>query len=356
MIERYFDNAATTPIDPRVLREMQPYMELAFEGFGNANSAHSFGQRAAAAVETARHRVATLLGAEDPSQIYFTSGATESNNWVAANFPGGWTSPIEHSSMREAACANGFEVLEARGYELMPPPETASLISVMAVNNETGGLLDYSALRAHARKLHSDATQAIGKVEFELSKLDYASFSGHKFYGPKGIGGLYSREMDLTPLLHGGEQEHGMRSGTLNVPGIVGIGAAAAIATDEMEANRAKAIEMRAAVLEGLKDAADMLVISPENSTPFILMVAFEGVEGAALVLDCDQEGFCVSAGAACSAQSTEPSKVLRALNVEARLLRGAVRISFGRFNQLAEAERLGQVLCRSCEKLRRMV
>jgi cysteine desulfurase len=349
--EKYFDNAATTPLDPRVLREMMPYLE--FE-FGNAHSLHSWGRRAERAVETARSRVAELIGAEDPSQLVFTSGATESNNWVAARAPkGAWQSPFEHSSMRESGAAKGFGMIPNDGLRLHPPTG-AKLLSVMSVNNEIGSRWDVREF-AGDRLLHSDITQQVGKLPTEVAGLDFASMSAHKFYGPKGVGALYVATGLVSPFIVGGEQESGRRAGTSNVPAIVGMGAAAAIAGDNLHADLVRVGRMRDAVIAGLEDSGARVngMGAPSGVSPYILSLSFEGVEGETLVIEADRAGFGISAGAACSSRSTEPSHVLTALGLEESWLRGTIRISFGRFNSEQTADELSKFLRSSVEKLR---
>lgn len=350
--ERYFDHAATTPVDERVLAEMLPFFD---EAFGNANSIHSFGRRAADAVEIARQRVSELIGADDPSQVVFTSGATEANNWVVSAFENGAISPFEHDAAWEPAKYKGFDFLPNDGTSLLLPSQGYDLISVMGVNNEIGSIWRTADFRPYAQRLHSDLTQQAGKLSIDLADLDYASFSAHKLYGPKGVGALYISDEPPSPLMRGGEQEHGFRPGTLNVPGIVGFGAAAAIAGDEMEENFAHAQSLRAIVLEELNRTSDWRINGGENVSPYILSVSFQGIEGETLVVEADAAGYAISAGAACSSRSTEPSHVLTALGVEEDWRRGTVRISFGKANTLESANDLAKTLLRIVEKLRTM-
>jgi cysteine desulfurase len=304
-------------------------------------------------VELARSRVASLLRIEAPEQLTFTSGATEANNWVLRSFPKTAVSPFEHSSIIEPAHALGLQILENEELELREPKAPVELISVMAVNNEIGTIFQLPSLPgAHH---HSDITQAVGKLDIELSGLDFASFSAHKFYGPKGVGALYSKNGPPPPLLIGGEQEVGARGGTLNVPAIVGMGAAAAIAQDRMETDYRHAAELRGAVLEALTQTADIQVNGGDSVSPYILSVSFKEVEGETLVIEMDQRGFAISSGAACSSRSTEPSHVLQALGLSTEWLRGTVRISFGRWNTLESARALGKALAETVEALRRL-
>jgi cysteine desulfurase len=347
---RYFDNAATTPLDPRVLKEMLPFLG---EAFGNANSIHAFGQRAHAAVELARLRVATLIGAEDPSQIVFVSGATEANNQVLRSFSKGIVSPFEHSAVREPARNLGWAVLKNEGLKLIPPDERHDLVSVMLVNNEIGSMWPPPEFRNHADFVHSDMTQGVGKLPINLDGIDFASFSAHKFYGPKGVGAVYFRDTPPDPLIRGGEQEHDLRGGTLNVAGIVGMGLAAEIARSEMDQNLAHATELRSVFLDGLSGCTDCIVNGGERVSPYILSISFLGVEGETLVIEADKSGYAISSGAACSSHSNQPSHVLAALELSENWSRGTVRISFGKYATIEAASGLGRYLRQTVENLR---
>ena len=349
---RYFDNAATTPVDPLVVREMVPFLS---EHYGNANSVHSAGRRAMAAVELARERVALLLAAEDPSQVVFTSGATEANNWILQAFPNAVVSPFEHSSIREPATQMGLRTLANEEEHLLPLAEDASLLSVMGVNNETGTLWNPQDLKGKARRVHADLTQAAGKLNSDVKDLDFATISAHKFYGPKGVGAIYIRDGYLPPMIIGGEQEQGLRSGTLNVPGIVGMGVAAEIAMERREADFSHAENLRQVVMETLEKVTDVQVNGGSRRSPFILSVSFLGVYGETLVLEADLKGYAMSSGAACSTGSTEPSPVLQAMGIEESWNRGTVRISFGRANMPESAAGLAASLQYSVKKLRTM-
>ncbi|RYG43657.1 aminotransferase class V-fold PLP-dependent enzyme, partial [bacterium] len=218
----YFDNAATTPIDPRVLDAMRPWLE---EDWANADSIHSAGLKARAAVEEARLAVMELIGAEDPHQIVFTSGATESANAVIASVAEGWFSPFEHAAVREPALARGWKMVPNEAYQVSQPEGFGAL---MAVNNETGAIFPPCEGLI-------DATQALGKLPFSVGEARYAIGSAHKIYGPKGVGFVYCEDGELPAWTRGGEQEGGRRAGTLNVAGIVGLGAAAALAIDGLD-------------------------------------------------------------------------------------------------------------------------
>lgn len=355
MIERYFDNAATTPVDPRVVAEMLPYFS---EAFGNPNSIHEPGKRAMAAVELARERICELLNADDPSEVVFTSGATESNNWVLKEFQevSGWVSPFEHSSLREPARLFGYQTLQNKDHRVYLPDEGQGLVSIISVNNETGAQYGFGGnVIASRLATHSDITQQVGKLPVDLSSLEYASFSAHKFYGPKGVGGLWIGVPHIKPLLHGGEHENGVRAGTLNVPGIVGMGAAAAIALQEADKNKRHAESLRALVLEEIEKTTDVQLNSPPNSSPYIVSLSFLGVEGETLVVELDRAGYSISSGAACSSRSTEPSHVLTALGLPIEWIRGTIRVSFGKYNTEEAAINLAKELRIAVEKLRTM-
>lgn len=353
-IQNYFDNAATTPLDPRVLAEMLPFLELSF---GNADSLHAWGAQAHAAVDRARARIAEALGVEDPSQILFTSGATESNNWVLSQHERIAVSPFEHSAVLEPAKKMSAEVLRNEGLALSPPSEAVDLLSVMTINNEVGFRLELPLMPADGRPaVHRDITQEVGKFMPDLTRVDFASFSAHKFYGPKGVGGLYAADPSLLrPLIMGGQQQGDLRGGTLNVPGIVGMGAAAAMARESQEEDLASVQEMRAVVLEGLGSCPEMRVNGGNMGSPYILSLSFLGVEGEPLVLEVDRLGYAISSGAACSTRSTDPSHVLLALNMPSQWLRGTIRISFGRFNTREAAAGLGRALREAVSNLRNL-
>lgn len=353
--ENYFDNAATTPVDDRVVAAMLPYFS---ERWGNANSLHEAGLEAAAAVERARASVARLIGAEDPSEIVFTSGATESNNWVLRNYPGAWVSPFEHSSIDAAAKALHLSLLPNDDLKILPPPESVDLISIMKVNNEIGTIFDPEAFRPYATLIHSDITQAAGKVYLDVCKFgfDFASLSAHKFYGPKGVGAMYIKGGEsLPPLLYGGEHERGARAGTLNVAGIVGMGVAAEIAADSWSDDWEHAMHLKATLFTEVGKIPYLMINGSADCSPYIVSLSFLGIEGETLVVELDRLGYGISSGAACSSRSSEPSHVLSALHMPERWLRGTIRISFGRANTLESTIALGQALYRTVEKLRRV-
>lgn len=352
MRERYFDNAATTPLDPRVLHEMLPFLQ---EDFGNADSIHHLGSRARRAVELARSRVAQLFGAEDPAEVTFTSGATESNNWVLRQFERIGVSPFEHSSVSVPAKMQGAMTLANSGWLVTLPDSALDLVSIVGVNSDTGAVLALPSIPSMT-KVHRDLTQSLGKIRLVSPGSDWASMSAHKLYGPKGVGALYSRG-GFSPevLIHGGNQENGKRAGTLNVPGIVGLGAAAQLALDEFEHDLNHAHHQRQAFMEGLGQRDGWRLVESDEQSPYVACVCFEGVEGETMVLSADEAGYAVSSGPACSSESREPSATLLALGIEEPWLRGAVRASFGRFSQPEEAEKLGACLTANWTKVRKL-
>lgn len=341
MHERYFDNAATTPVDPRVVDEMLPFF---MECPGNASSIHQYGRRAFAAVEEARERVATLIGAEDPSQIIFTSGATESNNWVISQFDVLQASSFEHSSVLQSVARRESQAIRSNG----------SILNIqMKVNNETGTVFEIPD--GGDQYWLVDATQAIGKLPISLGRINFLSGSAHKLYGPKGVGLLYVANPPIEPFLVGGEQEFGMRGSTLNVPGIVGFGLAAQIALDEMEHNYQLATKCQQALLSELDSVSDWQINGAGVRSPYIVNLSFLGIEGESLLIELDAAGFCCSAGAACSSRSSEPSHTLVALGLEPEWIRGSVRVSFGKYNTVEASAELGRLMKKFVNSLRNL-
>jgi cysteine desulfurase len=365
----YFDGHATTPCDPRVVAAMLPYFT---ERFGNASSAqHPFGWAARDAVEQARGQVAALVGAR-PRDIVFTSGATESNNLAiqgavralrergrhVVTLATEHTAVLDVCAALEAGHVDGTPVEVTRlGVDpggLVDPEALAAalradtvLVSVMAANNEIGVLQPIAAIGAMARArgiaFHVDAAQAAGKVALDVEAIgaDLLSLSAHKFYGPKGAGALYVRRRgpaaDLPPLHHGGGHEHGMRSGTLNVPGIVGCGAAADIARMEMAADAATLGALRDRLLAGLQARIDGVHLNGAAAPrlPHNLNVRLDGVNGRELLLALSD--LSLSSGAACCTASAEPSHVLKAIGLSDEAARASLR--FGLIRGTSEAD-----------------
>jgi cysteine desulfurase len=381
----YLDNQATTPLDPRVLAAMLPYFS---EHFGNPHStSHAYGQTAAEAVERARAEIAALVNA-DPREIVFTSGATEANNLAlkgAARFARAHQGPegardhivtlaTEHKCVLESCAAlerDGFRVtylpVEKSGLVSLDAFAAALttrtlLASVLAAHNEIGVLQPLAELgalcRARGVLLHTDAAQAAGKIalDVEAMRIDLMSISGHKLYGPKGIGALYVRRrprVRLLPLFDGGGQERGLRSGTLSPPLCVGFGRAAALAAAELEAQAARLLALRERLLASLARRIPGLELNGdgERRLPGSLNLSFPGVDGPALIASCP--GLALSTGSACTSAEVEPSYVLRALGFDEARARAAIRIGLGRFTTAAEVDFAADALVAAYMRLR---
>lgn len=378
----YLDYAATTPVDPRVAEKMMQY--LTPDGvFGNpASRSHYFGWQAEEAVDIARHQIAELLGA-DPRELVFTSGATEANNLAlkgAAHFYAKKgkhliTCQTEHKAVLDPCRQlerEGFTVtylkpqptglLNLEQLEASITPETV-LISVMQVNNEIGIIQDIAALGRLCRErgilLHVDASQSVGKLPIDLQQLpiDLLACSAHKIYGPKGIGVLYVRRQPRVRLqaqIHGGGHERGLRSGTLPVHQIVGMGEACRIAQAEMKAEQQRIGCLRERLLDGIK-AMEAVSVNGDlaHSCPGILNVSFAYVEGESLIMALKE--LAVSSGSACTSASLEPSYVLRALGLNDELAHSSIRFSMGRFTTEQEIDRAIELIHQAVTRLREM-
>jgi cysteine desulfurase len=375
----YFDYAATTPLDPRVLAVMLPYLG---DAFGNPDSrSHAFGWEAEEAVTIARERVAALLGAT-PDEIVFTSGATESLNLALKGLLRASgrrdahlvTTTIEHAAGREAARAmagEGFGVTAIRpgagghvdpaAVEAAIRPETV-LVSVIHGNNEIGTLCDLEAIGSvcarHGVCLHTDATQSCGKVPLNLARagVHLLSCSSHKICGPKGAGALYVKRQNprlrLQPLVEGGGQERGLRSGTLNVPAIVGFGEACRIASAEMPEEAVRVARLRDRLETELQGGLDGITVQgTEPRLPGISNLGFNGVTSEGILLGLRR--VALSAGSACASGSLEPSPVLLSLGLEPEQARRAVRFSIGRFSTLEEVDTVVRELRNLIPRLR---
>ena len=372
----YLDHNATTPLDPRALEYMMPYLT---GKFGNASSSdHRYGLEAAAAVEEARGRVASLIGAR-PSEIVFTSGATESDNLAVAGGASGRglvTCSTEHEAVLEAAAAlerSGGQVrrlgvgrdgiVEPSAVGEAITDETA-MVSVMAANNEIGTMPDLEAIGKITREkgvmFHTDAAQAAGHAELDVERMniDLMSLSSHKMYGPKGVGALYVRglrpRVRLEPQMLGGGQERGMRSGTSNVPAIAGFGRAAQIASDEMEQENAHLLEYRRAMMESLAEAGGVLNGHPDRRLAGNLSVQFPGVESKA-VISAVSDRVAISAGSACAADSVEPSHVLLAIGLGEAGAHSSIRIGIGRFNTADDIDVASEAIVSAVRDVRRV-
>jgi len=375
----YLDNAATTPLDPRVLARMSEWLG-AQAGFGNAASLHGYGRAAASAVEAARAEVAALINAQ-PEELIWTSGATEANNLAilgAARFYGPTrgrhvvTVRTEHKSVLGPCArlaAEGFAVtqleverdgsLDLERLAAAVRPDTA-LVSVMYVNNETGVVhpIDRIAaiVKASGTLLHVDAVQAAGRLPIDVAALgvDLLSLSAHKLYGPKGVGALYLRRrprIRLQPLLWGGDQEGGLRPGTVPVHQVVGMGEAYRLAREQGEADLARLRQLKQRLWDGLSALDGVVRNGREDGSPHILNVAFVGVQGEALAAALD--GVAASTTSACSAAAGAASHVLRAMGVPEQLAHASLRLSLGRFTTEQDIDSAVQALAAAVERLR---
>jgi len=378
----YFDNQATTQVDPRVLEAMLPYFT---EKFGNAASRnHEFGWRAEEAVENARGQIARLINAH-PKEIAFTSGATESDNLAikgAAEMHRAKGNHIVTQVTEHKAVLDSCKRLEKYGYEITHLPVDRDglidlddlakaitpktiLISIMYANNEIGVIQPIEQIGKIAKKsnviFHVDAVQAVGKIPVDVQKegIDLLSISAHKLYGPKGVGALYVRRknprVQIAPMIDGGGHERGMRSGTLNVPGIVGLGKACEICQKEMAAESARLGRLRDKLKDALESGLDNTGIngSMAHRLPNNLNISFANVEGESLLMGIND--VAVSSGSACTSAAIEPSFVLRALGVSEDLAHSSIRFGLGRFNTEEEVDYVAGRVIETVKRLREL-
>ncbi len=379
----YMDNHATTRVDSRVLDAMLPYFT---EKFGNAASRnHSFGWEAEEAVDRSRNQIAALIGAKS-KEIIFTSGATESDNLAIKGVVEFYKDKGNHviSCVTEhKAVLDSCRALERAGkatvtylpvdkYGMVDPDavrraitDKTVLITIMWANNEIGTIHPIAEIGKIAKEkgivFHTDAVQAIGKVpvDFEKAGVDLASITAHKIYGPKGIGAIYVRSkgprVRLTPQMDGGGHERGMRSGTLNVPGIVGLGAACEIAGLDMPEEARRLIQLRSQLQAGLFERLDEIYVNghPTERLPGNLNVSFAYVEGESLLMGIND--IAVSSGSACTSATLEPSYVIRALGIDDELAHSSIRFGLGRFNTLEEVDYVTDRVSKEVKRLREM-
>lgn len=377
----YLDNNATTQMAPEVIEIMDQSSDL----YGNASSMHDFGRKAAAGIEWARKEIATLIDAS-PEELIFNSGASEANNTVfniardlidtgsARNRI--VTTTVEHPSIVETV-----KFLRKRGYLVDEAPVDVTgridldkframlgpdvlLVSVMTGNNETGTIQPVAEITKMAHGcgalMHTDATQAIGKIPVTAHawEVDYLSLSGHKFYGPKGVGVLYVRKgVPYEPFVNGGHQEGGRRAGTYNTDAIIGMGKAAELARRDLTVEHDRLWSMREKLRKGLLERIDDIVVNghPVDCLPGTLNVSFPRAEGESILLYLDMLGVAVSTGSACATGSLEPSYVLLASGLDVELAHGSIRFSFGRFNTEADVDYVLEKLPPIIERLREM-
>ncbi len=378
----YLDHHATTPLDPAVLDAMMPYLT---DAFGNAASkTHPYGWEAEEAVETAREQVAALIHAK-PEEIVFTSGATESDNLALKGVAMAYrdrghhiiTTPTEHKAILDTCHyleQHGFEVtyvpvdptgrVDPEDIRKAITPQTI-LVSVMHVNSEIGTIAPLAEIGAITRErgvlFHSDAVQGVGKIPCDVGALnvDLLSISGHKIYGPKGVGALYVRKtrperIRLEPTVHGGGHERGVRSGTLNVPGIVGLGKACAVCQDLMPEESNRLLQLRHRLYHGLTSRLDDIYLNghPELRVPGNLNLCFARVQDESLLLSL-KDIVALSAGSACTSDSHEPSYVIQAIGVEPYLAHSAIRFGLGRHTTEAHIDTVIDAVAEKVERLR---
>lgn len=375
----YFDNNATTSVDPAVLETMLPFLK---EQYGNPSSAYSFGKRVARAVEHAREQVAGLLGCE-PSEILFTSCGTESDNTalqsalsIDQDRKHVITSKVEHSAIikhAEALARRGYEVtwldVDAKGLidlsqlEAAIRPDTA-VVSLIWANNETGVLFPIEEVAEICREqqtiFHTDAVQAVGKIPINLktTAIQFLSLSGHKLHAPKGIGALYvNRRARFFPFLIGGGQENKRRGGTENTASIVALGKAAELAAAHIQEEDRVVRELRDTFEQQALERIPGTTVNGdrERRLPNTTNLSIEGIDSEAMLMILDQQGVCCSAGSACTTGSLEPSHVLRAMGLSNEQARASLRFSFGRTNTMEEVKRALEILSRAVKKLREM-
>jgi len=374
------DHSATSPVDPEVFEAMKPYF---IDSFGNASTLYSLGREGKMAMEAARAEVASIIGAE-PKEIIFTSGGTESDNLAikgtAYKFKNKGnhiiTSNIEHPAVDETCKyleKNGFKVtylpvgtdgiVKIKDLEDAITDDTI-LITIMHANNEIGTIQPIEKIGAIAREkgiyFHTDAVQTVGKIPVNVEKLnvDLLSLSSHKLYGPKGVGALYiKRGVRIEPLLHGGGHERGIRPGTENVPGIVGLGKACTIAKENLERDAQKLTTLRNRLIDGVLESnedsylnGDRIKRLPNNAN-----FRFTGIEGESLILHLDSKGIAASTGSACSSTKLEASHVLTAIGLEQQDAHGSLRISLGRENTEEDIDYAITAITEVVEQLRKM-
>jgi len=380
MTRVYLDNNATTIVDPHVFAEMEPYF---VQKYGNPNSLHSFASETHPALKTAMEKIYAGIHAPKEDSVVITSCATESNNWVLKSiyFDQILTgkknhiivSEVEHPSVIATA-----KFIESRGcrvtylpinHEGLIEPERlrevitdkTALVSIMWANNETGAIFPVYELGEICKEFgvpfHIDAVQAIGKtpVDVQALNVDYLTFSAHKFHGPKGVGALYIKKgKELTPCLHGGSQMGGYRSGTLNVPGIVGMGKAMEAAIDALDFEMHDVRQMRNDFEDALLEIPDTFVVTPRNKrTPNTTLISFRGIEGEAMLWDLNQAGIAASTGSACASEDLEANSVMEAIGAAEDLAHTAIRFSLSRYTTEEELAYTIDVVKKAVERLR---
>ncbi|MDD6057204.1 MAG: cysteine desulfurase NifS [Clostridiales bacterium] len=376
----YLDNAATTQVYPEILDAMLPYFT---EQYGNASAVYSFAAGSKQAVDEARRNVAELIGAK-PEEIYFTAGGSESDNWAIKATAEAYAAKGKHiitSSIEHHAVLHTCAYLEKKGYEVTYVdvdeqgrlkldeleaairPDTI-LISIMAANNEIGTIEPIREIgriaHEHGVLFHTDAVQAFGHIPLNVDELgiDMLSASGHKLNGPKGVGVLYIRKgVKILSLIHGGAQERKRRAGTLNVPGIVGMGKAAKLAGDHMEQRAAKESELRDYLIERVLKEIPYTRLNGDKTErlPNNASFCFRFIEGESMLILLDQAGICASSGSACTSGSLDPSHVLLAIGLPHEIAHGSLRLSLSEKNTKEEIDQTVEILKETISRLRKM-
>ncbi len=376
----YLDHAATTYVKPEVFDAMKPYF---CEHFGNASSIYSIGRDSKKAVEEAREKVAKALGAQ-AREIYFTGSGSEADNWALKGIAAAYKNKGKHiitSAIEHPAIMNSCKYLEGEGFEVTYLPvdgdglvsleqlknaikENTILISIMFANNEIGTIQPIQEIGAFAHEkgilFHTDAVQAVGNIPIDVEKMniDLLSLSGHKFYGPKGIGALYIRKgVKISSLIHGGQQERGKRASTENIPSIVGLGKAIELATKNLEEYNKKLISLREKTIEGLMAKIPYIRLNGHRTQrlPGNVNISFQFIEGESLLLMLDMKGVCGSSGSACSSGSLDPSHVLLAIGLPHEIAHGSLRLSFGDENTEEDVDYILEEIPKIVTRLRDM-
>ncbi len=376
----YLDNNATTIVDPIVFEEMIPYFS---QMYGNPNSLHEFGSETHPALRYAMDKLYAGIGANDNDDVVVTSCATESINWVLKGIyydyiKNGEKNHIITSEVEHPAVIATCKFLETLGAEVTYLPvnndgvieideleknitDKTVLVTIMWANNETGMIFPIEKIgkicKKHDVLFHTDATQAIGKVPVDVirANVDYMSFSAHKFHGPKGVGGLYIKEgRVVTSLLHGGEHMGGLRSGTLNVAGIVGMGKAMELAVENLDFEKSNVRRLRNKLEdELLKIPSTFVVGTKEQRTPNTILISIKGIEGEAMLWDLNKAGIAASTGSACASETLESNPVMEAIGAEADLAHTALRLSLSRFTTDEEIDYTIEIIQKAVQRLR---
>ncbi|AGB41730.1 cysteine desulfurase NifS [Halobacteroides halobius DSM 5150] len=381
MTRVYMDNAATTKTDPQVLEAMQPYFEKIY---GNPSSFHSYGREARNAITEARDLVAELIGADKDREVIFTSGGTEADNFAIKGVADALSDKGKHiitSSIEHHAVLHTCEYLEEKGFEVTYLPvdeegmvdpadikdairEDTILITIMLANNEMGTIQPISEIGEIAKEaeitFHTDAVQAVGNIQVDVNQLnvDLLSLSGHKFYGPKGVGALYIRQgTKINKFLHGGAQERNRRATTENVPAIVGMGKAAELALEELEEKEEQVTKLRDELIAGIEERIDYVKLNGHRTKrlPNNVNFSIKYIEGESILMKLDLEGIAASSGSACTSGSLDPSHVLLAMGLSHGVAHGSLRLSLAKYNTKEDVEKVLEVLPKVVADLRAM-